>query len=95
MPSPGLPTQSHRVGGERGRPGCFRQEVAPASHRLDGARRVEAELHDHRVPGHGLEAELELGHHPEVAAPAAQPPEQVGVVRRRRRMISPSAVTTV
>ena len=66
-------------GGEGGRARRRRVQVAPAAqHRRRLLDRVE-ELDDVGPAGDRLQPELELGHHAEVAAAAAQSPEQLRV----------------
>jgi hypothetical protein len=57
-----------------------RVEVPPAAQHRRGVLDREEELDDVRPAGDRVQPELELGHDPEVAAAAAQPPEQLGVV---------------
>ena len=60
--------------------GSVGEQVAPAAHRLRGFGRREGELDDEGMAGDRVQAERELGHDAEVAAAAAQPPVQVGVL---------------
>ena len=77
----------HHVARQRGWTRGVVQAVAPGAHRSPGRRlaEVEVEVRDERPTRRGVEPELELGHDPEVAAAAAQPPEQVRVLRRCSR----------
>ena len=66
-----------RVSGQGRLPGSVGKQVAPAPHGLDGIGRVEGQLDDQGLIGDRVEPKLELGDDPEVAAPAAEAPEQV------------------
>ena len=73
------------VGGERGLTGGLLGQVAPAAERRGGAIEREGELCDQGPCADGMQPELELDDDSEVAATAAQSPEQVGVLGRRPR----------
>ena len=60
-----------------------RAQVPPAGQRRRRAGRGEVELDAQRLGAGVREPELELGDHAEVPAPAAQPPEQLGVLLGR------------
>ena len=67
-------------GGERGRARGDRVQVAPATQRRGRVLDREEELDDMGLAGHRVQPELELGDDAEVAAAAAEPPEQVRVL---------------
>ena len=75
--------------------GARRGQVAPAAqHRPPRRVDEEVELDEQRLRADRVQPELELGHDAEVAAAAAQAPEQLGVlVRAGAHARSPSAVT--
>ena len=57
------------------------QQVAPAAHGRPCLAYVEGVIDDQRGGADLVEPELELGDDPEVSSAAAQPPEQVLVLR--------------
>ncbi len=69
--------------GVRRLPWRVEAQISPTSDCRPGVRHREVELGAHGVRAGHVQLELELGHHAEVAATAAQPPEQLGVLVRR------------
>ena len=66
-------------GGERGRARGDRAQVTPAAQHRCRVLDREEQVDDVRLFGHRVQPELELGDDAEVAATAAQAPEQIGV----------------